>query len=226
MTSLGLDGRMRSRVQIDLCTNCQVIWFDHLESVRLSAGSTLEVFRIIGQDPQRSLAPIPDRMACPRCQLRLLLTHDRQRNTPFRYWRCARDHGRLTTFFDFLREKDFIRPLSAEQIADLRANLHQVNCSACGAAIDLAHESACGHCGSPLSILDVRQIERMATQLREADEKSKTIDSNLAAVFEPRNEKEETEGLFALLRSEVDWNPSTGGGLVEAGLRLLGRKLL
>jgi len=53
-----------------------------------------------------------------------------------------------------------------------------------------------------------------------------TIDSNLAAIFEPRNEKEETEGLFELLRSEVDWNPSAGGGLVEAGLRLLGRRLL
>jgi hypothetical protein len=225
MTSLTLDGRMRTSVQIDLCTNCQVIWFDHLESVRLSPGSTLEVFRIIGKNPQRSLAPLPDRLACPRCQLRLLLTYDRQRNTPFRYWRCARDHGRLTTFFDFLREKDFIRPLSADQIAELRANVRQINCSGCGAPIDLAHESACSHCGSPLSMLDVKQIERMANQLRAADEKSNAIDSNLETLFEPRNEKEETEGLFELLRSEVDWNPSTGGGLVEAGLKLLGRRL-
>ncbi len=229
MTSLTLDGRMRTNVQIDLCTSCQVIWFDHLESVRLSPGATLEVFRIIGKDPQRSLSPIPDRVACPRCQLRLLLTHDRQRNTPFRYWRCARDHGRLTTFFDFLREKDFIRPLSTEQITELRANIQHVNCSGCGAPIDLAHASACSHCRAPLSMLDVRQIERMANQLRDADEKSKTTDSKLSELsdlFEPQTKAEEMEGLFELLRSEVDWISSTGGGLVEAGLRLLGRRLL
>ena len=161
MTSLMLDARIGASVQIDLCPTCQVIWFDHLESVRLSPAATLEVFRVIGDRAQMSPAPMQNPMPCPRCGLRLLLTHDRQRNTPFRYWRCGRDHGRLTTFFDFLREKDFIRPLSAQQLAELRDNIQHLNCSNCGAPIDLAHESACAHCSSPISMLDVKQVETM-----------------------------------------------------------------
>src|SRR5436190_23871799 len=176
MTSLTLDGRLRASVQIDLCTTCQVIWFDHLESVKLSPGATLDVFRVIGEDPQKSPARLPDRLACPRCQIRLLLTHDRQRNTPFRYWRCPRDHGRLTTFFDFLREKDFVRPLSPPQLAELRANVQMIHCSNCGAPIDLAGASACAHCGTPISMLDLKQIERMTAHLRRADEASRPID--------------------------------------------------
>jgi hypothetical protein len=48
--------------------------------------------------------------------------------------------------FDFLREKNFIRPLTPEQIAELRRNIQIVNCSNCGAPIDLARGAACGHC--------------------------------------------------------------------------------
>ncbi len=52
--------------------------------------------------------------------------------------RCPGRHGRLITFFNFLREKNFIRPLSAAQIEELRQNVRTVNCSNCGAPIDLA----------------------------------------------------------------------------------------
>ena len=61
-----------------------------------------------------------------------------QRSTRFEYFRCPHDHGRLTTFFDFLKEKDFVRPLTPPQIAELRKNIQVVNCSNCGAPIDLA----------------------------------------------------------------------------------------
>ena len=60
-----------------------------------------------------------------------------QRATRFSYLHCPNDHGRLTTFFDFLREKDFIRPLTAEQLQELRQNVQTVNCSNCGAPIDV-----------------------------------------------------------------------------------------
>ena len=123
MTALTLDGHLGTTVDLDLCATCQVIWFDRLESLRLSPGATLSLFRTIGERKQLSPPPLADPLKCPRCDLRLLLTNDRQRNTPFRYRRCARDHGRLITFFDFLREKDFVRPLSARQLAELRANV-------------------------------------------------------------------------------------------------------
>jgi len=100
--------------------------------------------------------------------MRLVPATDRQRNTRFRYGRCPRGHGRFITFFDFLREKDFVRTLSAQQVAELRAQVQTVNCSNCGAPIDLAATSSCGHCGSPLSMLDMRQADALIAQLRAA----------------------------------------------------------
>jgi hypothetical protein len=55
-----------------------------------------------------------------------------------------------------------VRPLSARQIAELRASVQTVNCSNCGAPIDLTLASACAHCSTPLSMLDLNQIEVMA----------------------------------------------------------------
>jgi len=218
MTALTLDGHLGTKVELDLCAACQVIWFDRLESLRLSPGATLSLFRTIGERKQTSPPPLGDPMKCPRCDLRLLLTNDRQRNTPFRYRRCAREHGRLITFFDFLREKDFVRPLSARQIADLRASVQTVNCSNCGAPIDLTQASACAHCSTPLSMLDLNQIEVMAAHLRRADEASRTIDPMLPERM--KREKEAVESLFAALRADEGGSLPGSTGLVEMGLRL------
>jgi len=218
MTALTLDGHLGTKVELDLCAACQVIWFDRLESLRLSPGATLSLFRTIGERKQTSPPPLGDPMKCPRCDLRLLLTNDRQRNTPFRYRRCAREHGRLITFFDFLREKDFVRPLSARQIADLRASVQTVNCSNCGAPIDLTLASACAHCSTPLSMLDLNQIEVMAAHLRRADEASRTIDPMLPERM--KREKEAVESLFAALRADEGGALPGATGLVEMGLRL------
>jgi hypothetical protein len=218
MTALTLDGHLGTKVELDLCAACQVIWFDRLESLRLSPGATLSLFRTIGERKQTSPPPLGDPLKCPRCDLRLLLTNDRQRNTPFRYRRCAREHGRLITFFDFLREKDFVRPLSARQIADLRASVQTVNCSNCGAPIDLTQASACAHCSTPLSMLDLNQIEVMAAHLRRADEASRTIDPMLPERM--KREKEAVESLFAALRADEGGALPGSTGLVEMGLRL------
>src|SRR5262245_310152 len=164
MTALTLDGHLGTQIEIDLCAACQVLWFDRYESPKLAPAGVLKLFQIIGQQKQRP-ASFPAEMRCPRCDLRLLRTHDRQRNPAFEYWRCAREHGRLITFFDFLREKDFIRPLSPAQIAELRQNVQVVNCSNCGGPIDLGQSSVCAHCGTPLSMIDVAQIQRMADSL-------------------------------------------------------------
>src|SRR3954452_16733293 len=172
MTTLTVAGHVGTTIDIDLCAACQVIWFDQFESPRLSPGATLHVFSLIARHKQAAPPPLREPLKCPRCDLRLLLTNDRQRNTPFRYRRCARDHGRLITFFDFLREKDFVRPLTPQQLAELRANVQMVNCSNCGAAVDLTGGSACTHCGTPLSMLDLNQIDAMAAHLRRADHES------------------------------------------------------
>ena len=81
MTALTLDGHLGATVDLDVCPACQVIWFDHLESLRLSPRGTLRLFQVIGERSQVSPSPLKQRMKCPRCDLRLLLTQDRQRNT-------------------------------------------------------------------------------------------------------------------------------------------------
>ena len=219
MTALTLEGHLGAKVDLDLCTPCQVIWFDHYESLRLAPGGVLRLFQVISDGTPRSATPLTQPLKCPRCQRRLLLTHDRQRNTPLLYWRCAREHGRLTTFFDFLREKDFVRPLSQQQLTELRANVQMVNCSNCGAPIDLAGAPACAHCGTPVSMIDLKQIEEMALHLRRAADTSRTVDPMLPERL--AQEKSQVEALFASLRADEGRMSGTSFDLIALGLRVI-----
>jgi hypothetical protein len=169
MESEALDGRLGTTLAIDVCRPCQVIWFDSYEDLRLAPASTLKLFRIIAKQaeaPVRGGAAGPAAApACPRCGLRLLTTHDQQHVTKFEYLRCGREHGRLMTFVNFLLEKDFVHPLSTEQLEELRKrNIQVISCSTCGAPVDLTRGSTCAHCGAALSMVD---IARMTLSLRD-----------------------------------------------------------
>jgi hypothetical protein len=224
MTSETLDARLGRSVAIDSCAGCQLFWFDQGESLQLAPRSTLRLFRLIGEQAAARREGLSREVCCPRCGAHLLATHDKQRNTPFQYWRCDRGHGRLITFFDFLREKDFIRPLSPEQLEELRRNLQTVNCSSCGAAVDLAHASACGHCGSPLSMLDTRQAQALVAQLRQADRADKPVDPALPLQLE--RARREVETAFASFERHPGWfRDVSESGLVGAGLVALARWL-
>ena len=148
MAAETLAGHVGTSLTIDICHRCQAIWFDDRESLQLSPASTLKLFRLIGEATTSERRPIEGVLTCPRCTLHLKPVQDLQRTTRFHYRRCPQKHGRFITFFDFLREKNFIKPMTAAQIAELRRNVGAVNCSNCGASIDLAKASVCGHCGS------------------------------------------------------------------------------
>lgn len=163
-----LDTHADRAVVVDVCAPCQSLWLDGRENLQLTPGATLALLRVISEHiakPQRTDA---DTAKCPRCRGRLRKTQDMQRTTRFEYLRCPNGHGRLMTFFDFLKEKDFVRPLTPLQVGALRKNIQIVNCSNCGAPIDLAHGSVCAHCASPRSMLDLNHAETLITQLREA----------------------------------------------------------
>ena len=216
MTSMSLDGHSGTTIPIDVCGGCQAIWFDKHEDLQLAPGSTLKLFKLIGERSASGRTALAKVLRCPRCAARLLPTHDRQRNTPFQYWRCDHEHGRFITFFDFLREKSFIRQLSPQQLADLRQNVQTVNCSNCGAPIDLATASTCTHCGSPISMLDMKQAEEMVNQLKRAAEPS-PIDPSLP--LELARAKADVEALFP---SDTDyWKDVSSSGLVQAGIGLV-----
>jgi hypothetical protein len=231
MVEQTLDAHHGRPVVIDLCHPCQSFWFDAHESPALTPGSTLALFRVIGENIARPTRSRADLAKCPRCQSRLRRTHDMQRTTRFEYLSCPHGHGRLTTFFDFLREKNFIRPLTPEQIAELRRNIQIVNCSNCGGAVDLTTGAACGHCGSPLSMLDMQQAEALVTQLRRADERT-TQPVDPAPLYrqtlplEMARARREVEQAFAGVQgNELWWRDVTSSGLVAAGLSAVARWL-
>ena len=224
MTPHALDGHLGTSVTVDLCAGCQAFWFDGRESLQLSPGATLRLFRIIGEHSARRRGALAEGALCPTCAAPLVITHDRQRSTAFQYRRCPQAHGRLQTFFDFLRQKDFIRPLSKAQIEELRRNIQIVNCSNCGAPIDLNAASACAHCASPVSMLDMAQAKELIAQLQEADGPGRPIDPTLP--LRVAKAKREAEAAFASFPRDPHWlEDVASGGLVGAGLVALARWL-
>src|SRR5687767_2020945 len=224
MERLTFVGQLDRMIEVDLCDPCQSLWFDGRENLQLTPGATLTIFRSIGEHVHKPELHDAELVKCPRCKARLRRTQDLQRATRFQYFRCPNDHGRLITFFDFLKEKDFVRPLTPQQIAELRKNVQFINCSNCGAPVDLATGSDCAHCGSPLSMLDMQQAERLVTQLREADRSDKPIDPALPLALE--RARRQTERLFEDLEDRGRWDVEIGSlGLVGAGLNQLMRLL-
>ncbi|MBI4474512.1 MAG: hypothetical protein HY646_17715 [Acidobacteria bacterium] len=223
MESVQLGARHSQSLDVDLCTNCQVFWFDKYESLKLTPASTLKLMKYIGEHTASGKPTISGDLKCPRCSARILFTNDLQRNTRFTYWRCPQDHGRFITFFQFLREKNFVRQLTLREIQELRENVQNVNCSNCGAPIDLNATTDCKHCGSPLSILDMKQPQQMLEQLRKAAE-PKEIDPTLP--LDLLRAKRDVETAFRPLDSgDRWWNDVSSYGLVQAGLGAVARWL-
>ncbi|MCU1285377.1 MAG: hypothetical protein JWO13_1727 [Acidobacteriales bacterium] len=209
---MNLQGQLERPVTCDVCVPCQGFWFEMFKSLQLAPASTLKLMKFIGENTSSSRIPAADVLRCPVCQETLLLTHDWQRNTPFTYWRCDKEHGHFIGFFDFLREKDYIRPLTPQQIAKLRENIQILNCHNCGAPIDLAKGAMCEHCHSPLSMLDMQQPQQMLAQL------------NLAAAAKPHF----TPDLSSIEHYHAEphedwWGDVVSIGLIAVALKMVGR---
>jgi hypothetical protein len=172
--------RPEGEVALDICFECQAIWFDQFESSQLTPGATIELFRAINEKPPKPAPPVSGAAACPICHKYLLLTHDMQRSNRFVYHRCPERHGRFTTFFQFLREKEFVRSLSPAEVQRLRATVTQVRCSSCGAPIDIERDAACGYCHAPLAILDADAVQRTLDELMSKERVKRVPDAGAA----------------------------------------------
>jgi len=157
------------KVELDLCFACHAIWFDQYESTTLTPGAVLELFRVIHKHHDQPPRPLADAMKCPACRVTLALTHDIQRTNRIAYYRCTGAHGRLTTFFQFLREKNFVRDLTKGEIETLKATVKQVRCSSCGAPVNLGKDPSCGYCRAPISILDADAVRKTIAELDAAE---------------------------------------------------------
>ena len=222
MTELTLDSRLGIAIRGEVCPPCEAFWFDQGKDFQLSPRSTLEVMKYIGEHSSSSKPVLRQDMMCPRCGTSLTLAHDMARNVRFTYWDCPNRHGHFIGFFEFLKEKNFIHPLSPTEISQLRESVHAVNCSSCGASIDLQANSACPYCHSPITMLDLKEQRQMLEQLRQAAE-PKPVDPTLPLKLAMA--KAQTEALFR--EHDDDWwsDARSSGDLVQAGLNAVARWL-
>ena len=167
------------RLTLDVCHRCQGLWFDEQELLQLTPGATLQLMAALAEDRDLTREPWNPNLLCPRCSSRLAETHDFQRNTRFSYSRCPEGHGRFLTFYQFLRAKNFVRPLSEEEIADLRTHIRQINCANCGAPVNVEREAVCGFCRTPLAIIDPDQVRKTMEELKKAAEEKTGVDPTL-----------------------------------------------
>jgi hypothetical protein len=220
MKDSSLEGRLGTPVNFSSCINCQGFWFEAFKTLQLSSAATLQLMKFIGDNSSSTKMQLASELRCPECRVKLLLTHDMQRTTKFTYWRCPNEHGRFISFMDFLREKDFVHPLSPQQIADLRKTVQTVNCSSCGAPVNIQYDAVCSFCHSPLSMLDMKQPERLIAQLKQAaGHRAGMTDPNLH--LELAKARMDGEYSFAGHHEAGEnpwWNQAPTTGLVEAGL--------
>ena len=221
MTDRTLAARLGAAIIIEVCPPCQAFWFDQHKDLQLSPGSTLELMKYIGEHSSSPKPAFAQTLWCPRCGAALTLAHDISRNVHFTYWHCPNQHGHFIAFFEFLKEKNFIHPLSPKEIEQLRERIQTVNCSGCGAPIDLQKNTVCPYCQSPISILDLKEQQRMLADLKQAAE-PKPADAALPLKLAMA--KAQTE---AVLEGQDDdwWRDASSGDLVLAGLNAVARWL-
>ena len=176
MERVTLASHMGTPVEIDVCWPCRVIWFDNLESASLSAGSVIELFKRIhmARDGNRNL--LKNVTCCPICATTLKNTSDLGKSGRFTYARCENCHGRLISFVQFLREKNFIRSLQPHEISTLSVTVKQIRCSSCGGPINLESDKACTHCGAAISVLDEVAVEKALAALQAKEMQRNTLD--------------------------------------------------
>lgn len=202
-------------IEIDVCWPCHLIWFDDMESVSLSAESVIDLFRRIHAHRGDTRNVTALQSSCPRCVSPLHAVQDMARNVRFSYRRCPRGDGRLISFVQFLREKQFVRSLNPAEVARLAVTLKQVRCSSCGAPIRLDSDEACTHCGAALSILDGAAVEKA---LAEYEARRRTVALPPAASPDAHGMSAKPYDLSAL---SAEYAASDAADLLLAGLNVL-----
>ncbi|HJU23221.1 MAG TPA: hypothetical protein VJ891_11990 [Casimicrobiaceae bacterium] len=213
MRLLALPREPLAPLTVELCDDCQAIWFDANESSALTPGAVITLFREITQSKPGTRAPYPAILPCPRCTTPLTLTQDIQHTTRFTYYRCRYGHGRFSPYVQFLREKNFVRPLDPNELARLRASVTTVRCVSCGAPVPVDRSGVCPYCGAPVMLLDPDAVTHAIDTLNAAEAK-RTAQQPVSgdALIAIANVERE------LAKSRRDYEGESGVDLVMAGL--------
>lgn len=206
--------QLHGEVELDICFSCQAIWFDEMESVQITPGGIIDLFKLIHEHGDDDRQPLRDPLVCPRCDEKLLHGLDvAKHGGKFNYHRCLQKHGRFTTFAQFMIEKGFVRQLSPAEIDELASQVGTVRCTGCGAPIDIRRDHACSHCRAPISILDPQAVEQSLLRYKNAEEKRTTRDIGMLGDAIIMREREKSQRR----RMKLDENVRYGDGLADVG---------
>ncbi len=189
---------------LDICFPCQGIWFDEFESAQMAPGGILELFRLIHEHRDDLHQPWRDSLHCPRCRERLIPGLDRTKNGNFAYHRCPQRHGRFNSFSAFMCEKGFVRQLNGAEIAELAAKVQTIRCSGCGAPVDIRRENACGHCRSPIVILDPAAVDKALADFGRKAQRQEHLDPGAFADALIANERLKSQAARERQKSALD----------------------
>jgi hypothetical protein len=146
-------------VNLDLCFQCNGIWFDPQENLKLTPGAVLAMFRLLHDRRLNQRQPLKPKLACPHCSSSLTQGFDVVRSGRYITYRCPNRGGRFSTFSSFMVEKGFVRQLTQAEIDDIAKRVAVIHCDGCGAPVDLRKDSVCPHCRSAFSLLDPQAVE-------------------------------------------------------------------
>ncbi len=159
MQRLVLPGHYASRVEIDLCPHCDLVWFDFTETAQVTGPALLDLIGTMAKSQTLPHEMLHAKAACPRCDGPVKIVHNQSRWGRSTQLQCEKRHGAYQTFAQFLGEKGLLRPMSRIDRARLVRDRGHIDCVNCGARIDAADET-CHFCRSVPSLLDVARLAR------------------------------------------------------------------
>lgn len=159
MQRLALPGHYGRTVEIDLCSGCHLVWFDHTETARLTGVALLELVGTMSRAQTLPHVVLRAEARCTRCSSTLKTVHNRTRWGESLHLECRRGHGAYQSFAQFLQEKGLLRPMSLIDRAALLERRGHIDCVNCGATIG-RDDAECPYCGSVPSLLDVARLAR------------------------------------------------------------------
>ena len=160
MQVLALPGNSGNTVELDLCFQCQGMWFDPQENLKLAPAAVADLFKRLHEQRDAPRQPLATQTHCPRCTGALTQGFDVVRSGRYITYRCAKGHGRFSPFSSFMIEKGFVRMLTRPEVEDIAKRVAIIHCTGCGAPVDIRKDAACPHCRSAFSLIDPTAVEK------------------------------------------------------------------
>lgn len=157
MQVLALPGHYGSAVEIDLCAPCHLVWFDSVESARLSGPGLLALIGEMARAQTLAHQALRPDLPCPHCRATLRTVHNRTRWGPSLQLECPQHHGAYQSFAQFLSEKGLLRAMRSTDRARVLQRDGVLHCVNCGGAFG-AQDATCPWCTAAPAVVDVARL--------------------------------------------------------------------